>query len=83
MANEERAGEEVEGLTPAAERVGAIKKRVKEDGYLRSYNTEGTFHIRAIKESGYDMRGRTSGWLVPGGADPPMSVRATIEAIKE
>ncbi|XNM51648.1 hypothetical protein ACLK2D_08840 [Escherichia coli] len=46
-------------LTPAAKLVGAINTIVNDDGYLRGYNTDGTGHIRAIKESGFDIKGKT------------------------
>lgn len=39
--------------------MGAINTIVNDDGYLRGYNTDGTGHIRAIKESGFDIKGKT------------------------
>lgn len=52
MPNKQLACEYVDELTPAAKLVGAINTIVNDDGYLRGYNTDGTGHIRAIKESG-------------------------------
>ena len=51
MPNKQLACEYVDELTPAAKLVGAINTIVNDDGYLRGYNTDGTGHIRAIKES--------------------------------
>jgi len=70
MPNKQLACEFVDELTPAAKLVGAINTIVNDDGYLRGYNTDGTGHIRAIKESGFDIRGKNM-------------VQAAIEGIKE
>lgn len=59
MPNKQLACEYVDELTPAAKLVGAINTIVNDDGYLRGYNTDGTGHIRAIKESGFDIKGKT------------------------
>lgn len=50
--------------------MGAINTIVNDDGYLRQlYNTGGTGHIRAIKESGFDsQKGRAMVLLGAGGA---------------
>lgn len=69
MPNKQLACEYVDELTPAAKLVGAINTIVNDDGYLRGYNTDGTGHIRAIKESGFDMRGKTMVLLGAGGTD--------------
>ena len=71
MPNKQLACEYVDELTPAAKLVGAINTIVNDDGYLRGYNTDGTGHIRAIKESGFDIKGKT------------MVLLGAIEGLKE
>lgn len=50
MPNKQLACQYVDELTPAAKLVGVINTIVNDNGYLRGYNTDGTGHIRAIKE---------------------------------
>jgi quinate/shikimate dehydrogenase len=83
MPNKQLACEYVDELTPAAKLVGAINTIVNDDGYLRGYNTDGTGHIRAIKESGFDIRGKTMVLLGAGGASTAIGAQAAIEGIKE
>lgn len=70
-------------LTPAAKLVGAINTIVNDDGYLRGYNTDGTGHIRAIKESGFDIKGKTMVLLGAGGASTAIGAQGAIEGLKE
>ncbi|HGD8023791.1 TPA: quinate/shikimate dehydrogenase [Escherichia coli] len=73
----------VDELTPAAKLVGAINTIVNDDGYLRGYNTDGTGHIRAIKESGFDIKGKTMVLLGAGGASTAIGAQGAIEGLKE
>ncbi|MCX1611151.1 quinate/shikimate dehydrogenase [Escherichia coli] len=77
------ACEYVDELTPAAKLVGAINTIVNDDGYLRGYNTDGTGHIRAIKESGFDIKGKTMVLLGAGGASTAIGAQGAIEGLKE
>lgn len=79
MPNKQLACEYVDELTPAAKLVGAINTIVNDDGYLRGYNTDGTGHIRAIKESGFDIKGKT----MAGGASTAIGAQGAIEGLKE
>ena len=76
-------GTGVDELTPAAKLVGAINTIVNDDGYLRGYNTDGTGHIRAIKESGFDIKGKTMVLLGAGGASTAIGAQGAIEGLKE
>ncbi|ENC8680970.1 quinate/shikimate dehydrogenase [Escherichia coli] len=82
MPNKQLACEYVDELTPAAKLVGAINTIVN-DGYLRGYNTDGTGHIRAIKESGFDIKGKTMVLLGAGGASTAIGAQGAIEGLKE
>ena len=80
MPNKQLACEYVDELTPAAKLVGAINTIVNDDGYLRGYNTG---HIRAIKESGFDIKGKTMVLLGAGGASTAIGAQGAIEGLKE
>ena len=82
MPNKQLACEYVDELTPAAKLVGAINTIVNDDGYLRGYNTD-TGHIRAIKESGFDIKGKTMVLLGAGGASTAIGAQGAIEGLKE
>ncbi len=83
MPNKQLACEYVDELTPAAKLVGAINTIVNDDGYLRGYNTDGTGHIRAIKESGFDIKGKTMVLLGAGGVSTAIGAQGAIEGLKE
>ena len=83
MPNKQLACEYVDELTPAAKLVGAINTIVNDDGYLRGYNTDGTGHILAIKESGFDIKGKTMVLLGAGGASTAIGAQGAIEGLKE
>ena len=83
MPNKQLACEYVDELTSAAKLVGAINTIVNDDGYLRGYNTDGTGHIRAIKESGFDIKGKTMVLLGAGGASTAIGSQGAIEGLKE
>lgn len=83
MPNKQLACEYVDELTPAAKLVGAFNTIVNDDGYLRGYNTDGTGHIRAIKESGFDIKGKTMVLLGAGGASTAIGAQGAIEGLKE
>ena len=78
MPNKQLACEYVDELTPAAKLVGAINTIVNDDGYLRGYNTDGT-----IKESGFDIKGKTMVLLGAGGASTAIGAQGAIEGLKE
>ncbi len=80
MPNKQLACDYVDELTPAAKLVGAINTIVNDDGYLRGYNTDGTGHIRAIKESGFDIKGKTM--VLLGAHPPPLARRRRLKALK-
>lgn len=83
MPNKQLACKYVDELTPAAQLVGAINTIVNDNGYLRGYNTDGTGHIRAIKESGFAIEGKTMVLVGAGGASTAIGAQAAIEGIKE
>ncbi|TKI02925.1 quinate/shikimate dehydrogenase [Martelella alba] len=83
MPNKQLACQYVDELSPAAKLVGAINTIVNDNGYLKGYNTDGTGHIRAIKESGFDIEGKKMVLVGAGGASTAIGAQAAIEGIKE
>lgn len=83
MPNKQLACKYVDELTPAAKLVGAINTIVNDDGYLKGYNTDGTGHIRAIKESGFDIKGKKMVLVGAGGAATAIGAQGAIEGLKE
>ncbi|MTH46911.1 quinate/shikimate dehydrogenase [Intestinirhabdus alba] len=83
MPNKQLACDFVDELSPAAKLVGAINTIVNDNGYLRGYNTDGTGHIRAIKETGFDIKGKTMVLLGAGGASTAIGAQAAVEGMKE
>lgn len=61
------ACEYVDELILVVKLVGVINIIVNDDGYLRGYNIDGTGYIRVIKESGFDIKGKTMVLLGVGG----------------
>ncbi|MEC5319611.1 quinate/shikimate dehydrogenase [Brenneria populi subsp. brevivirga] len=83
MPNKKLACKYVDELTPAAKLVGAINTIVNDNGYLKGYNTDGTGHIRAIKETGFDIKGKKMVLVGAGGASTAIGAQAAIEGIRE
>lgn len=55
-------------VEPTAKRIGAINTIVAEKGELIGYNTDATGALRALRESGVDLKGRRIVVLGSGGA---------------
>lgn len=83
MPNKQLACQYVDELDAAAKLVGAINTIVNDNGYLKGYNTDGTGHLRAIKETGFDVRGKTMVLAGAGGASTAIGAQAAIEGVKE
>lgn len=83
MPNKQLACEYVDELDPAAKLVGAINTIVNDNGYLKGYNTDGTGHLRAIRETGFDIKGKTMVLTGAGGAATAIGAQAAVEGVKE
>lgn len=83
MPNKQLACQYVDELTPAAKLVGAINTIVNDNGYLKGYNTDGTGHIRAIKETGFDVKGKKMVLTGAGGASTAIGAQAAVEGVRE
>ena len=83
MPNKQVACQYVDELDPAAKLVGAINTIVNDDGYLKGYNTDGTGHLWALKEAGFDVAGKKMVLAGAGGAAMAIAAQAAIEGMKE
>lgn len=83
MPNKQLAIQFMDELAPAAKLAGAINTIVNDNGYLKGYNTDGTGHIRAIKETGFDVKGKTMVLVGAGGAATAIGAQAAVEGFKE
>lgn len=67
-------------LSPAARLIGAVNTVVHEDnGTLTGYNTDGIGFIRALKDAGQEMEGKTMTLLGAGGASTAICTQAAID----
>ena len=83
MPNKQLACEYVDELTPAAKLVGAINTIFNYYFFFFFYIFYDTGHIRAIKESGFDIKGKTMVLLGAGGASTAIGAQGAIEGLKE
>lgn len=70
-------------LSPAARLIGAVNTVVhEENGELTGHNTDGIGFIRALKEAGQEMKGRTMTLLGAGGAATAICTQAAIDGAR-
>ncbi len=63
----------LDGLDPAAEKIGAVNTVVNDDGYLKGYNTDAAGFLRALLEQGVEPAGKSIVVLGAGGASRAIS----------
>lgn len=83
MPDKIRMFELADRLTPAAELIGAVNTVVNEDGEFVGYNTDGVGFVEAVKDCGYDIKGKKMTILGAGGAATAMAVQAALDGVKE
>ncbi len=70
-------------LSPAARLIGAVNTVVhEEDGTLTGHNTDGIGFIRALKDAGQEIQGRTMTLLGAGGASTAICTQAAIDGAR-
>ena len=70
-------------LSPTAEIIGAINTVVNDDGILTGHATDGIGFMRAVKEAGVDVIGKTMTVLGTGGAATAIFVQAALDGVSE
>lgn len=70
-------------LSPAAALVGAVNTVVNDGGVLTGHTTDGVGYMRAAKDAGFDLAGKTMTLLGAGGAATAIMVQAALDGMKE
>lgn len=83
MPNKQLALRFMDDLDPAAKLAGAINTIVNDNGHLTGYNTDGTGHLKGIRETGFDVKGKTMVLVGAGGAATAIGAQAAVEGFKE
>ena len=80
MPCKNRMAELCGSLSPAARLIGAVNTVVhEENGELTGYNTDGIGFIRALREAGQDIKGKTMTLFGAGGAASSICTQAAID----
>lgn len=83
MPNKNLMCELADHLSPASEISGAVNTIVNDNGILTGYTTDGIGYMRAAKEAGFDLIGKTMTLLGAGGAATAILVQAALDGMKE
>ena len=79
MPNKNRILEYLDVLSPAAKLIGAVNTVVNDHGQLTGHNTDGCCFMRALKDTGYDIRGKEITVLGAGGAASAIIAQAALD----
>ncbi len=71
-----------DSLSDAARLIGAVNTVVCEDGRLIGHNTDGVGFVRALRDAGHEITGKTMTLLGAGGAATAMCVQAALDGAK-
>ena len=83
MPDKTKMCELADGLSPAAEMIGAVNTVVNENGRLIGHNTDGIGYMQAVREAGHDIIGKNMTLLGAGGAATAIAVQAALDGVKE
>ena len=75
--------EYLDELSPAAKIGGAVNTVVNDHGVWKGYTTDGCGFTRAVREAGYDVKGRKITLAGAGGAGVAIMIQAALEGAKE
>lgn len=81
MPNKQKMCELCDVLSPAAKMSGAVNTVVNDKGILTGYNTDGIGYMRAIKETGVHVIGKTMTLLGAGGASTAIAIQAALDGV--
>ena len=70
-------------LSPAAKVIGSINTVVNNDGILTGHSTDGIGFMRAIAETGFDVKDKKMTVLGAGGAATAIFVQAALDGVQE
>lgn len=73
----------LDGLSPAAELMGAVNTISVEDGALIGHNTDGAGMLRSVAEAGFDVAGQKITVIGTGGAGSAVFTQAALDGAGE
>ncbi|MGO1638503.1 MAG: shikimate dehydrogenase [Ancrocorticia populi] len=73
--------EHLDGLSPAAEIMGAVNTIAVEDGKLIGHNTDGAGLLRSVAEAGFDVVGKKMTVIGAGGAGSAVFTQAAVDGV--
>ena len=79
MPNKNRILEYLDQLSPAAALIGAVNTVVCEDGCLYGHNTDGIGYMRALRDTGFEIRNQEITVLGAGGAASAIIAQAALD----
>lgn len=83
MPNKNKIVELLDELSPAARLIGAVNTVVNDDGHLTGYNTDGVGYMQAVKDAGYDIKGKTITIMGAGGAATAICAQAALDGVEK
>ncbi len=81
MPNKNKMVEFADELSPAARLIGAVNTVVNDNGRFICHNTDGVGYMRAVKDAGYDITGKTITLLGGGGAATAICAQAALDGV--
>ena len=73
----------LDGLSPAAELIGAVNTVVNHNGQLIGYNTDGIGYMHSLATAGVNYKGKKMTILGAGGAATAITIQAALEGVAE
>lgn len=83
MPNKNRMCQLCDRLSPAAEIIGAVNTVENRNGELVGHSTDGSGYMLAVKNAGYDIRGKKMTLFGAGGAGTSIFVQAALDGVAE
>lgn len=83
MPNKNRMCHLCDRLSPAAEIIGAVNTVENRNGELVGHSTDGSGYMLAVKNAGYDIRGKKMTLFGAGGAGTSIFVQAALDGVAE
>lgn len=79
MPDKERILEHLDGISEAAQMIGAVNTVKNENGRLVGYNTDGIGYLRSVRDAGYEIKSGEMTLLGAGGAASAIAVQAALD----
>ncbi|MGT2906676.1 shikimate dehydrogenase [Streptococcus dentiloxodontae] len=83
MPNKQKIIPLLDEISPAAKLAGAVNTVVNQDGHLVGHVTDGTGCMRALREEGFDIKGKVVTLTGAGGAGTAIAIQASLDGAKE